>query len=68
MELRAGSTLNGLQIIPLVAKFLVVLRLIRAAICWPFQWGFTIVMTELVNEAAVSLGLRFGTMTTLTLS
>ena len=58
------NTLNDIRAIPLVAKCLVVLGLIGAAISWLFLWGLTTVVAELVIVEAVSLGPRFGTMTT----
>ena len=58
------NTLNDIRAIPLVAKCLVVLRLVGAAISWLFLWGLTTVVAELVIVEAVSLGPRFGTMTT----
>ena len=58
------ETLNQIRTIPLVAKFLVFLRLIGAAISWLFLWGLTTVAAELVIVEVVSLGPRFGTMTT----
>ena len=58
------ETLNQIRTIPLVAKFLVVLRLTGAAISWLFLWSLTTVAAELVIVEVVSLGPRFGTMTT----
>ena len=58
------NTLNDIRAIPLVAKCLVVLGLIGAAISWLFLWGLITVVLELVIVEAVSLGPRFGTMTT----
>ena len=58
------NTLNDIRAVPLVAKCLVVLRLIGATISWVFLWGLTTVVVELVIVEAVSLGPRFGTMTT----
>ena len=58
------NTLNDIPEIPLVARCLVVLRLSGEAIRWLFLWGLTTVVVELVIVEAVSLGPRFGTMTT----
>ena len=58
------NTLNQIRAIPLVARCLVVLRLSREAISWLFLWGLITVAAELVIVEAVSLGPRFGTMTT----
>ncbi len=58
------ETLNQIRTIPLVTKFLVVFRLTGAAISWLFLWGLTTVAAELVIVEVVSLGPRFGTMTT----
>ena len=57
------KTPSQIRTIPLVARFLVVLRLIGAAISWLFLWGFITVIAELVVVETVSLGPRFGTMT-----
>ena len=58
------NTLNDIRTIPLVAKGLVVLNLIGAAISWLLLWSLITLVTELVIVEAVSLGPRFGTMTT----
>ena len=58
------ETLNEIRTIPLVAKSLMVVRLIGAAISWLFLWGLITVAAELVILEVVSLGPRFGTMTT----
>ena len=57
------NTLKDIRAIPLVAKSLVVLNLIGAAIGWLFLWGLITFVVELVIVEAVSLGPRFGTMT-----
>ena len=58
------ATLNEVRAIPLVRKFLTVLELIVAAASWLVLWGFITLITELVIVEAVSLGPRFGPMTT----
>ena len=64
LDVMRYNTLNDIRTIPLVSKSLVVLSLIGAAISWLFLWGLTTVLAELVIVEAVSLGPRFGTMTT----
>ena len=56
--------LKEMQTIPLISKLLVFLGLIRAAISWLFLWGLITIFAELVIVEVVSLGPRFGILTT----
>ena len=58
------SELNNTQLIPPIAKALTALKLLWAATSWLFLWGFITTLVELVVVEAVSLGPRFGPMTT----
>ena len=56
--------MNNTQLIPPIAKAISVLKFLRAATSWLLLWGIITALVELVVVEVVSLGPRFGPLTT----